>query len=512
MFRLSCKALAALTGIAAAALMVTAFPAGQLNAAGTANEKEYNDSILTANPISADTQIFGVTADGGDVDFYKITLPSAGCIHLTLSTCEGDGRVFKIFDSNENELTSDGMNQNNKVDRNFTKGTYYLKVSPRWGSSGNYSFYYRFESSEESFVDTGKDNVMGGANYVELNKTYKGQLAHGDEDDWFKFNVPGPGNLIIDFDSACGIWNQIIDTKENPIYKPSSWNNHYGQTRLTIHFTAAGTYYLQLNRTGDYGNYSFTMAFNNISLSATASVVCGNAIDLSVENNGDSSVTWKTSDSRIANVNEYGRVTGIKAGPATIYATVDGKTLQCKVQVLYKDVANSKEYWYTPTNYLTNWDVVKGYDNQTTFQPQNNCTRAQMVTFLWRLKGSPKPNSTKTSFKDVKKSAYYYKAVLWAVEKGITTGYSKTKFKPNNVCTRAQTVTFLWRMAGKPKAANVKNKFKDIAKSDYFYNAVLWASGKNIVAGYKNKTFRPQNKCTRAQMVTFLYKYSQNVK
>ena len=135
-----------------------------------------------------------------------------------------------------------------------------------------------------------------------------------------------------------------------------------------------------------------------------------------------------------------------------------------------------------------------------------------MVTFLWRLNGSPAPKSTSCKFTDVKKGAYYYKAVLWAVEKGITAGVSKTKFKPSGVCTRAQTVTFLWRMAGKPSIGSAKNPFKDVKKTDYFYDAVIWASNNKIVAGYKDKTFKPSGKCLRRQMVTFLYKYANNVK
>ena len=119
---------------------------------------------------------------------------------------------------------------------------------------------------------------------------------------------------------------------------------------------------------------------------------------------------------------------------------------------------------------------------------------------------------TKTcKFKDVKKGSYYYKAVLWAVENGITTGITKTKFGPSGVCTRAQTVTFLWRMAGKPDPVSSKNKFIDVKSKDYFYKAVLWASEKKIVAGYKNKTFKPQGKCLRRQMVTFLYKYDKYI-
>ena len=134
-----------------------------------------------------------------------------------------------------------------------------------------------------------------------------------------------------------------------------------------------------------------------------------------------------------------------------------------------------------------------------------------MVAFLWRLNGSPAPKSKTCKFSDVMKGTYYYKAVIWAVENGITTGLSKKKFGPAGVCTRAQTVTFLWRMAGKPEPANTKNKFKDVKKSDYFYKAVLWASDNKIVAGYKDGTFKPSGKCLRRQMVTFLYKYDKAV-
>ena len=184
---------------------------------------------------------------------------------------------------------------------------------------------------------------------------------------------------------------------------------------------------------------------------------------------------------------------------------------QKRSEILYKDVRDPSKFWYEPTYYLTSKNVVKGYDNQTKFKPGNKCTRAQMVAFLWRLNGSPAPKSKTCKFSDVMKGTYYYKAVIWAVENGITTGLSKKKFGPAGVCTRAQTVTFLWRMAGKPEPANTKNKFKDVKKSDYFYKAVLWASDNKIVAGYKDGTFKPSGKCLRRQMVTFLYKYDKAV-
>ena len=207
----------------------------------------------------------------------------------------------------------------------------------------------------------------------------------------------------------------------------------------------------------------------------------------------------------------YIRLHNYFMNPGMKSTVIDTTFYTISLNGMFKDVQKYSDFWYDPTYYLSAQGVVKGYDNGTKFKPDNDCTRAQMMTFLWRLNGSPKPKSTKTDFTDIKKSDYYYNAVLWAVEKGITTGTSKTKFGPSGVCTRGQTVTFLWRMAGKPSVGNAKNKFKDVKKGDYFYDAVIWASGKKIVAGYSDGTFKPSGKCARRQMVTFLYKYDKYI-
>ena len=154
------------------------------------------------------------------------------------------------------------------------------------------------------------------------------------------------------------------------------------------------------------------------------------------------------------------------------------------------------------------WAVEQGVTtgtSDTTFSPNSGCTRAQVVTFLWRAAGKPEPSSTKNPFADVKSDAYYYKAVLWAVEQGITKGTSESKFSPDAVCTRAQIVTFLWRFSGSSTAEKAA-AFGDVTPGAYYEKAVSWAAEAGVTTGTSDTTFSPDSTCTRAQVVTFLYR------
>jgi len=154
------------------------------------------------------------------------------------------------------------------------------------------------------------------------------------------------------------------------------------------------------------------------------------------------------------------------------------------------------------------WAVEKGITTGTGnnyFTPDGICTRAQAVTFLWRVAGSPTPKTEAMVFEDVLDGSYYYEAVLWAVENGITVGTSATTFSPELTCSRAHIVTFLWRAANSPSARTV-NPFTDVATDAYYIDAVLWAVKHKITAGTTLSTFSPDEGCTRAQIVTFLYR------
>ena len=201
------------------------------------------------------------------------------------------------------------------------------------------------------------------------------------------------------------------------------------------------------------------------------------------------------------------------AGEKTFTCTVCGEV---KIEVIdrlpepepinnpFKDVAE-EDYYFEPVMWAVENGVTSGLSADT-FGPAVGCTRAQVVTFLWRAAGEPAPKSSNNPFKDIKEGVYYYDAVLWAVENGITAGLSADAFGPEATCTRGQIVTFLWRANGKPMPESDENPFGDVDESQYYYDAVLWAVEEEITAGMSAVSFAPEATCTRGQIVTFLYR------
>ena len=170
---------------------------------------------------------------------------------------------------------------------------------------------------------------------------------------------------------------------------------------------------------------------------------------------------------------------------------------------VFVDVATGS-YYEDAVDWAVGNGITQGTD-ATHFSPDGICTRAQAVTFLWRAAGSPKPETRTMPFTDVPAGSYYYDAVLWAVENDITKGTSDTTFSPNMTCTRAQIVAFLWRSEKSP-AAGTANPFADVKSTAYYADAVLWAVKENITKGTTSTTFSPDADCTRAQIVTFLWR------
>ena len=206
-------------------------------------------------------------------------------------------------------------------------------------------------------------------------------------------------------------------------------------------------------------------------------------------------------------------LTGAQKGKSVyVVVSFNGNTIESEYSTVHApampfvDVAEGA-YYYDAVLWALNHDpqITNGTD-LTHFSPDKTCTRAQVVTFLWRANGCPEPTKTSNHFTDVKADEYYYKAVLWAVEKNITNGTSPTTFSPDKGCTRAQVVTFLWRANGCPEAAHAADYFVDVDYNSYYIKALLWAVDNGITKGTSSNKFSPDSTCTRGQIVTFLYR------
>ena len=204
--------------------------------------------------------------------------------------------------------------------------------------------------------------------------------------------------------------------------------------------------------------------------------------------------------------------------PFTVYGT-KGEEASGTMAITIAQTMNfidvkASDFFYEPVKWAVNNKITNG-TSSTTFSPYKNCNRAEIVTFLWRAAGSPEPTVTRNPFTDVNsvRDASYYKAILWASQKGITAGSTATTFSPYQECTRSQIVTFLYRYAGKP-SGYYSNPFKDVSSVNEasYYNAILWAVGKGITQGTSTTTFSPYASCTRGEAVTFLYRYVNGVK
>ena len=222
----------------------------------------------------------------------------------------------------------------------------------------------------------------------------------------------------------------------------------------------------------------------------------------------DIAPTCTTPGSRTFTCRNCGIVSKANGLPPLGHDYVNGVCTRCgNVAFRFDDVQNPDDYFFAPVYWAYEHEPqITNGTSATLFSPDAGCTRAQVVTFLWRAMGKPEPTKTETPFNDVAKGQYYYDAVLWAVEEGVTTGTSADKFSPDSTCTRGQIVTFLWRAMEKPAPKNTNNPFTDVPAGAYYTDAVLWAVESGVTRGTSENRFSPDSTCTRGQIVTFLWR------
>ena len=230
----------------------------------------------------------------------------------------------------------------------------------------------------------------------------------------------------------------------------------------------------------------------------------------------DQSVTWTSTDPAIVSVDSNGKVTANRYGTAVVSATSvedTGAMATCLIQTRFYDVNDSSQYYYKPVYWAADNNITGGYDG-VYFGPQRDCTRRELCIFLWRLSNKPAVSGT-LPYTDTAKystSSDTYKAILWCYKNGIVKGYNDNTFRPDNSVTRKDTMIMLYRLNGKPNVAGTMNftdcKGKYNKQSDT-YKAIIWGTQKGITKGYSDGTFRPDDKCLREHIVTFIYRYDQ---
>lgn len=365
------------------------------------------------------------------------------------------------------------------------------------------------------------------------NKSIKDKAAHDYTDDadttcnvcGYERTVtpPAPTEFIITFDAGGGTPSagSMTTTNQKLTSLPSasrsgsySFDGWYteknGGTRITTDtvFHADTTVYAHWTYTGGGGS---SYSYYTIKATAGAGGSISPSGNVSVREGRDQTFTI-TPDKGYAVANV--KIDGKSIGAVKSY-TFENVRRTHTIEVIFMkangnpqtgvfvDVATGS-YYEDAVDWAVENGITKGTDD-THFSPDGICTRAQAVTFLWRAAGSPKPETRTMPFADVPAGSYYYDAVLWAVENGITEGTSDTTFSPNAICTRAQIVTFLWRSEKSP-AAGTANPFADVKSTAYYAGAVLWAVREDITKGTTSTTFSPDADCTRAQIVTFLWR------
>ena len=334
---------------------------------------------------------------------------------------------------------------------------------------------------------------------------------------------PAPTEFIVTFDGNGGTpsvgsmttTNQKLSSLPSASRSKHSFDGWYteesGGTKITTdtEFPADTTVYAHWTYTGGGGSSGYS--YYTIKATAGAGGSISPSGNVSVREGRDQTFTI-TPDKGYAVANV--KIDGKSIGAVKSY-TFENVSRTHTIEVIFMkangnpqtgvfvDVATGS-YYEDAVDWAVENGITKGTDD-THFSPDGICTRAQAVTFLWRAAGSPEPETRAMPFNDVPVGSYYYDAVLWAVENGITKGTSDTTFSPNMTCTRAQIVAFLWRSEKSP-AAGTANPFADVKSTAYYADAVLWAVKENITKGTTSTTFSPNADCTRAQIVTFLWR------
>lgn len=422
----------------------------------------------------------------------------------SLKTCNYDGGKFTDKNNDDgSKLTVSGGSFSQAVNKDHLDST--LKAELNTGKGDvSYSYYPTVNEAKEAA------KKAGGGTVTDLTaptaKTYTVTLKFANDGETMDqvLTVAENGIVILPTPTRSGRYAFRYWTDGTNTYAAGSEYTVTKEATLTAVWRYTGS-----SSSGTTSSYPVSVPrFDNGSVSVTpGSASKGTTVTLTVkpdEGYALDKLTVTDKDGNHLSLSDKGDGKYTFTMPGS-KVSVDASFSKIAAAVSFRDV-NQSDYYYDAVQWAVEKGITEG-TSATTFSPDASCTRAQMVTFLYRAAGSPAPKSTVNPFTDVSANDYYYNAVLWAVENGITTGVSADRFAPGATVSRAQTVTFLYRANGSPAANGAS--FSDVAADEYYANAVAWAVRSGITTGTGNGKFAPNADCTRGQIVTFLYRSSK---
>ena len=488
---------------------------------------ETNNSSITGNgEFSCVNNPNGTTTTGVGIAIAQHTTTLPIDVKISGGTISG---TYSVYEANPQKNSTDAIS---KVEISISGGSFegnvYSEDITDFITGGNFSSSLKgtdyLADSLKAELNTGKGDVpysyyptvneakeaakkAGGGTVTDLTtptaKTYTVTLKFANDGETTDqvLTVAENGFVILPTPTRSGRYAFRYWTDGTNAYNAGDAYTVTGNATLTAVWRYTGS-----SSSGTTSSYPVSVPrFDNGSVSVTpGSASKGTTVTLTVkpdEGYALDKITVTDQSGNRLSLNDQGNDKYTFTMPAG-KVNVDAAFSKIAAGVSFRDVAQNA-YYYDAVQWAVEKGITEG-TSATTFSPDASCTRAQMVTFLWRAAGSPAPKSAANPFKDVSTNDYYYSAVLWAVENGITSGTSADTFAPNATVTRGQTVTFLYRAAGSPAVSG--GSFSDVAADAYYANAVAWASQHNITSGVGNGNFAPNADCTRAQIVTLLYR------
>lgn len=419
----------------------------------------------------------------------------------SLKTCNYDGGKFTDKNNDDgSKLTVSGGSFSQTVNKDHLDST--LKAELNTGKGDvPYSYYPTVNEAKEAAKKAGGGTVTDLTTPTTKTYTVTLKFANDGETTDQVLTVAENGIVILPTPTRSGRYAFRYWTDGTNTYAAGSEYTVTKEATLTAVWRYTGS-----SSSGTTSSYPVSVPrFDNGSVSVTpGSASKGTTVTLTVkpdEGYALDKLTVTDKDGNRLSLSDKGDGKYTFTMPGSKVSVVASFS-KIAAAVSFRDV-NQSDYYYDAVQWAVEKGITEG-TSATTFSPDASCTRAQMVTFLYRAAGSPAPKSTVNPFKDVSSSDYYYNAVLWAIENGITTGVSADRFAPGATVSRAQTVTFLYRANGSPAASGAS--FSDVAADEYYANAVAWAVRSGITTGTGNGKFSPNADCTRGQIVTLLYR------